>query len=755
MINKYFFTVLFSAILYTGLSAQVFVKHDADGDNDGSSWQDAYTHLEDALASNPMDAIWVASGTYTPSMIGSTPDSTWFSITSDVIMYGGFTGTESFSWERNPLANPTILSADLNGDDPPGDLVTNRTDNSIHVLLMDSTITNACVIDGFVIASGHAMDNPPGGEPDNWDYYQGAGLLSFGAPTIRNCIFRDHYAYADCALTFYGEHASGIIIDSCTFSNNKGQYLGGAVGGAYVSGFLITNSQFINNSIGNNVNNRSAGALFLGDANGSIVNCYFSQNTAPFGGAIEVSMAGEDNFSLLIDQCIFEDNEATLSGGAIIAAGFNPDYLLEIAITNSVFTNNQGGNIVTNNGGGGAVEIQNYATATIEESSFSGNSAYVGGAINFLAGGQGTVSNCVFENNTALLGGAIDINSISNLGLRAASATIEESVFRDNTAGDSGGAILGFLQGSATIRECDFFNNEAPYAGAVGLVGAPNGNIRPTLSIDACLFNGNHADLEGGAIDFAEAQDVEITNCLFTENTGPGSAIYAYATQANACNAFIYNNTIANNEIGIQLRDNTSFLLQNNIFFNSSDAHYLAEGSAEFFSGGGNLADDLSLETLLTDPSDIHGTDPLFVASDDFHLSSESPCVDAGIATDITALFDLEGNNRIQGNSIDIGAYESPFTVDTKEQVLADHDQLDLFPNPVQDQLNILLENEWRGRVLLELINAQGQIVYSRQLSKELERWEQKILVAGWPAGMYQLRLRTNNSALVKEWVKL
>jgi hypothetical protein len=212
MINKYFIAVLFSIILCTGLSAQVFVKQDANGDNDGSSWQNAYTHLEDALATNPVDTIWVASGTYRPSMIGSTPDSTWFAITSDVVMYGGFAGTESFNWQRNALLNPTILSADLNGDDLPGDLVANRTDNSIHVLLIDSTVTNACVIDGFIIASGHTMDNPPGEEPDNWDYYQGAGILSFGAPAIRNCVFRDHYAYADCALNFSGEHASGIII---------------------------------------------------------------------------------------------------------------------------------------------------------------------------------------------------------------------------------------------------------------------------------------------------------------------------------------------------------------------------------------------------------------------------------------------------------------------------------------------------------------------------------------------------------------
>src|SRR5262249_24087629 len=58
--------------------------------------------------------------------------------------------------------------------------------------------------------------------------------------------------------------------------------------------------------------------------------------------------------------------------------------------------------------------------------------------------------------------------------------------------------------------------------------------------------------------------------------------------------------------------------------------------------------------------------DPLYAGPGDYHLQATSPAIDAGddAAVPATDLFgdpipDLDGNPRIQGSHVDIGAYET------------------------------------------------------------------------------------------------
>jgi hypothetical protein len=124
-----------------GASGEILcVKHDAAGSNDGSSWQGAYTDLQDALAvAQTGDEIWVAEGLYYPTSDAINRTAT-FELQEGVALYGGFAGTETERDQRDWEDNVTVPSGDIDGNDTTdarGVVVTLTHivgDNAYHVL---------------------------------------------------------------------------------------------------------------------------------------------------------------------------------------------------------------------------------------------------------------------------------------------------------------------------------------------------------------------------------------------------------------------------------------------------------------------------------------------------------------------------------------------------------------------------------------------------------------------------------------------
>jgi len=184
--------------------ATLHVSEAATGANDGSSWTDAFTDLQDALAAAaPGDEIWVAAGTYTPAGPGGDRTAT-FQLMSGVGLYGGFAGGETDRSQRDPSLHTTILSGDLNGDDQvvplSQDLMSEatRAENSYHVVT-GSGADETATLDGFVITAGYAngptatsattMPRPTDGtavlQPVAREWVE-AGCITAGSPT-RGC----------------------------------------------------------------------------------------------------------------------------------------------------------------------------------------------------------------------------------------------------------------------------------------------------------------------------------------------------------------------------------------------------------------------------------------------------------------------------------------------------------------------------------------------------------------------------------------
>jgi len=161
----------------------IYVDQDATGDNDGSSWEDAYTELQPALENAAGSAeIWVAEGTYTPTYESSLgdPRSATFQLRNGVALYGGFdpsvgdTGWEDRDWVKNV----TILSGDIGIQATP------------------PTTATRLLPSGGAGPRRHRRPRRLYGlrrHANDADQYDGGGMYNYeSSPAVANCTFSDN-----------------------------------------------------------------------------------------------------------------------------------------------------------------------------------------------------------------------------------------------------------------------------------------------------------------------------------------------------------------------------------------------------------------------------------------------------------------------------------------------------------------------------------------------------------------------------------
>jgi len=230
-----------------------------------------------------------------------------------------------------------------------------------------------------------------------------------------------------------------------------------------------------------------------------------------------------------------------------------------------------------------------------------GNVAYsVGGGVYSQSGGL--VESCTISRNSANDGGGMFCHN---------GGTFKNCTISYNSASDDGG---GLECDSSIILNCTINENLA--CGVGGGVHCGGRSI-----VQNCIIIGNSADLTGGGMN--SGQNSTIQNCSIIRNNAPNGG-------------------------GVDCSDNGT--VQNCILWNNIGGNHFSSSSTNVYN---------CIEKWAFLDNGIITNNPQFISSNNFQIQSTSPCRNIGTNEQyVFNTFDLDGNSRIMGTTVDMGAYE-------------------------------------------------------------------------------------------------
>ena len=599
-----FLLVLASNFFYfANAQSRLYVNVSAAGGNNGQSWNDAFSDLQTALqTAQTGDEVWVASGTYYPT--STTDRNISFEPKSGVKLYGGFSGNETAVAQRDWTTHVAFLSGDIgiNGD---------SSDNSLTVIYLLQSDTST-VLDGFTVCFGVADDEVGAGstrdraicggglyiEAGNWDAF----------PSIQNCRFWRNTAHSFGGAVMVNGSSDASVAPrfvNCRFEENICLGSGGGLsrfGGSW----------------------RERGKEFEG--------CHFSQNHAALqGGGLYYSDSKGPN-TVSLHGCSFTGNMAVFTGG--------------------------GAYFQTGKVGKSGLNIQHCE--------FEANKALGGAAIMIFTNGndfdgEATIDSCAFFRNISPTGGLSSIIYTDQFSTPLSVVKLGNSIVEENWS-DAFTFSFSWINAEMLIENLLFKKNKA--GGIIGQFELFTSVIQNTK------FQSNDCSRIGVHNFYGSNTAIGFSNCLFEKNkTTNATGLFTFSSQKFTVrnSAFLYEDHFADYYNRFISSDCDSFFLFNTIITDSI--------SKWSFSNGGNKTAFLSnnsfgfidcndqFPNVICGPNNLFGLDPMFrdTANHDYSLLPCSPLINAGSNTPAFGIpTDLAGNPRIQGGTVDIGAYESP-----------------------------------------------------------------------------------------------
>jgi len=301
---------------------------------------------------------------------------------------------------------------------------------------------------------------------------------------------------------------------------------------------------------------------------------------------------------------------------------------------------------------------------------------------------------------------------------RSYGLNIENMVFRDNICGRAIINIGGYeVSNFHNVIVKDSEPHEDPEiqkGGGITISNNGGNGYVYTANLVNCQIT-NVSDLctiwpfSGSAFACGEGGKANLVNCTISDNTTLNGAgvLVCYASELNIYNSILYGNTLR------ELIVDGSYDHVNTLSVHNS----LVEGGYSNILNVDANNYDWDDETNLDE-------DPLFAFFGEvpYSISAGSPCIDAG-TLDLPAevelpAYDLAGNPRIVGETVDMGAFEFQGNGISSEELEVRSINMSVYPNPFnpnnRDHCTSIKFNLLQGcDVSLDIYNVKGQKVKS------------------------------------------
>lgn len=289
-------------------------------------------------------------------------------------------------------------------------------------------------------------------------------------------------------------------------------------------------------------------------------------------GSLDLTASSKDNVVTLKNGSVSNFSGKVTSAdhfGAVVTATTGTLKIDNVTFENNKFDEvNTGDKDKQHNGTRGIIRAAG-ANLEVAKSTFAGNEAVLGGAINVWSDGKNTVkiADSTFTGNaTKSHGGAVYITGSQ------VQTTIADATFSKNTSGKQGGALQLAGAGETTITNTTFSENAAgTFGGAINATGTKVAATNVTFEGNKAAgadghggalfvdgqgashtqtggkFVGNSAKKNGGAIRVQDGAALDLTNVVFDGNTAAnGGAVDTF----NAGNVTFTDTTFTNNQAG-------------------------------------------------------------------------------------------------------------------------------------------------------------------------------------------------------------